>query len=143
LSDNRLIRPDPLAGLKPGQVKEVSKEELRQLNRQAALSAATHDPSTILDEAKACVLGSRHDDYGRCYPLYQKMADVLNARFSHKLKSDELFTAADMPIIQIELKICREQHKPKRDNRVDIAGYAEVLDEIQQDLDRIYGKVEK
>lgn len=97
--------------------------------------------STILDEAKACVLGSRSVDYGRCYPLYRKMADIFNALFAHKIRTDEgcIFTASDMAMTQIVLKLCREQYKAKRDNRVDIAGYAEVLDEIQQDIDRMFG----
>lgn len=30
----------------------------------------------------------------------------------------------------IAVKISRECHRPKRDNRVDIAGYAEVLDMV-------------
>jgi hypothetical protein len=121
--------------LKPGQITSVSEEGLKAMN------TAVNAPQTILDEAKSAVLGSRHNDYGSCYPLYRKMADVLNALFAHKLKTDEgcTFTAPDMAIIQIVLKICREQYKSKRDNRVDIAGYAEVLDEIQQDIDRMFG----
>lgn len=95
--------------------------------------------STILDEAKAAVLGSRAADYGNCYRLYQKMAELMNALFSDRLPPHGRFAATDVPMIQILLKICREQHKSKRDNRVDIAGYAEVLDEIQQDIDRMFG----
>jgi len=35
-------------------------------------------------------------------------------------------------MILLALKLAREQHKPKRDNRVDIAGYAWVLDEVHK-----------
>ena len=32
----------------------------------------------------------------------------------------------------IQLKLTREKHNPKEDNRIDIAGYATVLDELQK-----------
>lgn len=34
----------------------------------------------------------------------------------------------DVPLMMIAYKIVREVNKPKRDNRVDMAGYAKVLD---------------
>lgn len=132
--DNRLIRDDtPLA---PGQIRFMEGDP----KDWPTPSPAT---GTILDEAKAAVLGSRAEDYGRCFTLYSKMAQVMNALFADRLNLHGGFAATDMPIIQIVLKICREQYKAKRDNRVDIAGYAEVLDQIRQDTDRMFGSPEK
>ena len=33
----------------------------------------------------------------------------------------------------IVIKLCREENKPKKDNRVDIAGYALTLDMVEQE----------
>jgi hypothetical protein len=42
--------------------------------------------------------------------------------------------ATDIPIFQILVKVMREAERPKHDNRVDIAGYAETLEMVHYDL---------
>ena len=37
-----------------------------------------------------------------------------------------------VPLCMIAVKISRECHEPKRDNMIDIAGYAETLDMTHQ-----------
>ena len=40
---------------------------------------------------------------------------------------------SDVWMLMVVLKLSRERHRPQRDNRVDIAGYAEVGDWIHRD----------
>ena len=59
---------------------------------------------------------------------FQRTADLLNVLFPDWKKTP--FTAADIPLILIAVKLAREMHRPKRDNLVDIAGYAETRSRI-------------
>jgi hypothetical protein len=66
-------------------------------------------------------LGDRNDDYGDPKPDFERIATVFSGLLGEKLKSP--ITAAEIPLLMIGLKLCREMHKPKRDNMVDVAGY--------------------
>lgn len=73
---------------------------------------------TILDEAARITSTDRQSDYGR--------ADINHSRTA-MLWSDYLgfrITARQVCILNILQKISRDAHKPKRDNLVDIAGWA-------------------
>ena len=45
-------------------------------------------------------------------------------------------TAEDVAIAMILAKVSRESHAPKRDNAVDIAGYAETLQMVRDERQR-------
>jgi len=84
--------------------------------------------SSVALEADALVHGARGENYGHPLDDFGRTAGMLNAMFQHKLKAD--FTAEDVAKILICVKLSRETNCPKRDNRVDIAGYAETLDMV-------------
>lgn len=85
-------------------------------------------PDTILTEAQRLVYGPREADYGHPYQDYSKVAQLVSALFSHKLK--EPLTPHEASLIPQCMKMSREVHRPKRDNRVDGAGYWAVTDRI-------------
>ena len=79
----------------------------------------------ILDEAKRLVYGDREKDYAHPSEDAARFSGLMNALYAHHLKTP--FTPADYGIILILVKLGREVHRHKRDNLVDIAGYAEVI----------------
>lgn len=87
---------------------------------------------TILQEAQRLVHGDRGEQYG--HPIFDltRMADIGTANIRHKLRPGVRLEAEDAARMMIGTKLSRETFMPKRDNRVDTAGYAEVLDMIVQ-----------
>lgn len=81
----------------------------------------------LLDAASA--IRERGEDYGKPGDHFAITIGLVNAAFARKLR--EPLTTADWPIIMVLDKIAREQHKPKRDNACDIAGYAACLSEVR------------
>ena len=85
---------------------------------------------TILDKAKELVYGNRREDYGHPLDDYTRTAMIFSAILLDKLKPGEIVTAEEAALCMEGVKISRECHASKEDNRVDGAGYWEVLDLI-------------
>lgn len=88
-------------------------------------------PKTILEEAQALAGdgGERNDGYDHPRENFRKTAEGWSTIFGVKVSERQVAFA------MMWLKIVRDNHKPKRDNLVDIAGYAycaERLDEPAQ-----------
>ena len=84
---------------------------------------------TILQEAQRLTAGERQRDYGHPHHDYSRVVAAFSALTGHDL------TPAQGAIFMCCVKLARECTRPKRDNRVDLAGYAHVLDMIQQKED--------
>lgn len=99
--------------------------------------AIAEAPVTILQEAQALVYGARNADYGHPADDFAAVAKAFNAYIKMKYNIVNLLESTDVPIFQIIVRIMREANKPKRDNLVDIAGYAATLEMIYdaQDYD--------
>lgn len=97
----------------PGYVTEYKNDDLSSDSPRAK----------VLQEAESLITGDRNASYGTPTQNFQNTADLLNVQFGHKLK--ERFTATDVAMIMIQLKMARLIASPnKRDNWVDLAGYA-------------------
>lgn len=83
---------------------------------------------SILDEAKRLVHGDRQKSYGSPWESFGRVAEAANALLHSKLARP--LTAQDIGLLMVLVKLVRQTYAPKRDNLVDIAGYAEVLDLI-------------
>ena len=81
---------------------------------------------SILDEAKRITSGIRQFDYGHPSDDFGRTAKLWSAVLGIDV------TPAQAIICMICVKLSREVHKPKRDSRVDIAGYAFCLDEVNK-----------
>lgn len=84
--------------------------------------------TSILEEAEHITSRERNEDYGHPEDDFAKVVGMVNAAFKHKLSTP--FEVEDWPLIMNMVKIAREIHKPKRDNRVDGAGYWNTLQMI-------------
>lgn len=89
---------------------------------------------TILEEAQRLVYGQRGDDYGHPLDDFSKTAGAINSMFRDKIMVD--FTAEDIGLIMVLVKLSRQVNKPKRDNLVDIAGYAGTTEMVIEERKR-------
>ncbi len=93
-----------------------------------------HDAESIAQEAHRLVLGDRGAMYGHPMEDFGRTAGMLNALFGTKLNSP--LTEEDIAKMMICVKLSREQNKPKRDNIVDLAGYAITLEMVKEERAR-------
>jgi hypothetical protein len=82
------------------------------------------DDEDILAEASRITRGSRQAQYGPPDQDFRRTAGMWSALFLSKLKDGVTFEPRDVALAMILLKTSRETHQRKRDNWVDIAGYA-------------------
>ena len=76
----------------------------------------------VLDEAKTIVYGERTDQYGAPERAFGAIAAIWNVQLQDYLKKPiEPHVAAEM---MCGLKLARQSKNHKRDNLVDLAGYA-------------------
>jgi hypothetical protein len=96
------------------------------------IAARAQASESIAQEAHRLVLGSRGESYG--HPIFDmtRTADMVTALLRHKLKPGARLEAEDVGQMMIAVKQSRHQNKPKRDNEVDIAGYALCLEMIAE-----------
>ena len=85
----------------------------------------------VLREAESLITGDRNQSYGPPTENFTNIADLWNVQFKHKLKPGQRFTATDVAVAMIHVKQARVVAQPKRDNFVDIAGYAACAWETQ------------
>lgn len=81
---------------------------------------------TILQEAQRLVFGERQADYGHPIDDFTKTAGMWSAAFGWDVNPE------DIPLAMIMVKISRERNRAKRDNAVDIAGYAGTLAMVRE-----------
>lgn len=93
-------------------------------------------PETILEEANRLVGGARNADYGHPLDDFTRTANMANALFADKLKIGHKFTAEDVGKFMCLVKLSREMNCPKRDNLVDLAGYAQTIEMCKNERER-------
>jgi len=109
---------------------------LRGCSYEAAIQTRAYPPEafyslgqgasteSILDTAKRITATDRQEDYGHPSADFERTAAMWTAIFSARLVPDARVLAMDIPLCMIAVKLARQAHRHKRDNLVDIAGYA-------------------
>ena len=82
---------------------------------------------TILEEASRVVDGERMESYGRPTENHQRTADLWSAYLGRRITADQVC------MLNLLQKISRHAHSWKRDNLVDIAGYARNAEMVAAD----------
>ena len=82
---------------------------------------------TVFEEAERIVGGERRQDYGGVRGSFDKIALTWSAIL------DTAVTGEQVALCMIGLKLVRESHAHKRDNVVDIAGYARCIEKMGDD----------
>jgi hypothetical protein len=91
----------------------------------------TPTESTVLDQAQAAVYGDREADYGHPREDFTRQAILWTGLLQHKLADGEYIEAEDIARCMVAVKLARDVHAPKRDSRVDGAGYFACLDRLE------------
>lgn len=88
-------------------------------------------PTNVLEEAQGAIYGDRQASYGNPRPNFTRQAIIWTGLLHHKLADGEHLEPDDVARCMVGTKLARDVHAPKRDNRVDMAGYAAVLDRLE------------
>lgn len=86
---------------------------------------------SVLEEAHDLVNGDRQQSYGAASESFERIADFWHAYLKTKLKDTEHISAKDVASMMILMKVSRSVTSDKRDNWVDIAGYAELGSKLE------------
>lgn len=86
------------------------------------------DKKSVLSEAGDLVYGPRGEDYGHPFDDFKRTAKMWSAILGIEIRAEQV------GMCMIALKLSRQCNKPKRDNLIDIAGYAATIDMV---LDRV------
>lgn len=78
----------------------------------------------LLDEASQLIHGDRNRTYGSPTENFENTAALWTIQLRNKLKTNETITGAEVALLMIHLKMARTINQPKRDNFLDVAGYA-------------------
>lgn len=97
-----------------------------QLRKSIARSKKGPTKETILEEAQKLVHGERNDIYGPVNESFTKVSESFNNITGLELKPHHI------PLIQIILKMVRNEYGHKRDNCVDGAGYFDIMHELRE-----------
>ena len=89
-------------------------------------------PESICEEAQRIQGGDRQQDYGSPAKNFQDIADLWSAYLKVALDVDIAIKARDVAHMSILMKVSRNVHKPKRDNWVDMAGYAQCGGKVDE-----------
>lgn len=102
-------------------------EYREQSNETFRREAADMAPArSILTEARDLVRGARQAAYDHPYCNHDRIARIWSVILGIEV------TPEQAALCMLGVKIAREAYRPGRDNRVDMAGYADVLDLIVQ-----------
>ena len=82
---------------------------------------------TILEEAQDLVCGDRQQSYGSAAESFKRIAKMWSA-----YKGVEI-TSKDVASMMILMKVSRSVTSSKRDNWVDVAGYAELGSQLEEE----------
>lgn len=94
-------------------------------------------PETVLEEANRIIYGDREKTYGNPAKNFDATAELWNGYLRAKLVEQNghdynwEITALDVAHMMILLKMARELHMHKRDNVVDMAGYAGCIQKME------------
>lgn len=81
--------------------------------------------TTFFDEADRLVNTERQSDYGDPSINLQRIAAVVSTVLNREISAQEI------ALIFLAVKLCREGANHKRDNLLDIACYAELIDRLE------------
>lgn len=85
---------------------------------------------SILKEAEEIRQGSRNSDYGDAVDNFKRIAQMASL-----ITGTEL-TPKQCVAVHIATKLSREAYRHKRDNLVDLCGYADIMQEINEKEDK-------
>ena len=96
----------------------VTFKEVKDMNEE--------NNKSILSEAEEIVNGSRHSDYGDARESFSRVATIASVMTGKELAPE------DCCAVLMAVKLVRESFAHKRDNLIDLCGYAYIMNEIKE-----------
>lgn len=113
----------PLSKIIQVKEKPLGKENLG--NPPFIFNKSESSTKTILQEAQDVVYGDRQADYGSVTSNFTTIAKLWSAVLGINVSPEQV------GLCMIQVKVAREMNKPKRDNLVDICGYAACIEKME------------
>lgn len=91
---------------------------------------------TAIEEAAQIILGDREQTYGHPSVNLERIADSWSSYLMNKYGTSAggwVIGSEDVCWMMALLKMCRQMHKPKRDNVVDALGYIALIDRLESE----------
>ena len=99
--------------------------DLRKDKMDVIFEEIKTENKSILSEAEEIVNGNRQSDYGDAANNFHRIANVVNSMYPQLNINAQQCCAVLMAV-----KLIREGFRHKRDNLVDLCGYAYIMNEI-------------
>ncbi len=108
----------------------------RNDNKDFNSRSAGLDRGSILKDAYNIINGERQDQYGSPEDSFALIANLWNAYLDYRYTkvntispgTKSIIRPRDVAMLMVLFKVARENNNPKKDNLVDIAGYAALAD---------------
>jgi Domain of unknown function (DUF6378) len=94
------------------------------------MASTTDAPETVLEEAQRIIYGDREKTYGHPAKNFENTAGFWQAWFVAKYGSTPPIDVEDVAMMMVLLKLARQAHGHKRDNLVDLCGYAACIQKV-------------
>lgn len=121
-------------------VRKIREQELEQVVRdQSNKMHAFGSVETVLEEANRIIYGDREQTYGHPSKNFDATASLWNGYLDAKYGgagSGVSINATDVAHMMMLLKMARELHIHKRDNVVDMAGYAGCIQKMHDYVEK-------
>lgn len=91
---------------------------------------------SILGEAARIIHGDRNEDYGHPLDNHGTTAAMMRAWLERRYGMEIPFDEDDVCVFHILEKLSRHAERPKRDNLVDVAGYAGNIEMMEREKRR-------
>lgn len=95
----------------------------------------------ILHEADRLTSRDRNQDYGHPYDDFGKTAKIMTVILQDILKEGCEVSREQVALCMIGVKLSRQLHQRKRDNLVDICGYARTLEMVIEKEEELNGRL--
>ena len=100
--------------------------DLRKDKMNVIFKEIKTENKSILSEAEEIVNGSRHSDYGDAKESFSRIATIASVMTGKELAPE------DCCAVLMAVKLVRESFAHKRDNLVDLCGYAELMNRLKE-----------
>ena len=101
--------------------------DLRKDKMDVIFEEIKTENKSILSEAEEIVNGSRQSDYGDAANNFHRIANIVNSMYPQLNINAQQCCAVLMAV-----KLIREGFRHKRDNLVDLCGYAELMNRLKE-----------
>lgn len=126
-----IMHPDcPDSWLSPA-ARSLRKALIAKEKKQFPLVSVEKPEPSVTLEAHGLVNGQRQSDYGHPLDNFTQIGQMWAA-----ILGVPEVTAEQVGLMMVATKVSRQCHRPKRDNLVDMAGYAETVDMVVNERER-------